>query len=200
MKIVKRGGIAIFSLAIMLMVAGYVNYKYDSKREENLGKTIYVNGKDSFTYENVSIYDENKNESSISTESENLEIQKSDSNSNNDNTIAAFRYDRDNMYSELVENYKDAIQNGNVSQERINEYQSKIDKIIEEKNLINMVENVILSKGVEDVAIIPTNDNNINVIIKSKEKISETSISKIKQIIIEQLGIDSKKISIECKN
>ena len=197
MKILKRGGIAIFSLAIMLIVAGYVNYKYDPVREENLGKTIYVNGKDSFTYENVSIYDDNKNESSISTERENV---KAESNNSNDNTIAVFRYDRDNMYSELMENYKEAIKNGNISKEKIDEYQEKLNKLVEQKNLINMVENVILSQGIEDIAIIPTNDNNVNIIVKSKEKINNEIILKIKQIVSEQLGIEAKKISIEIKN
>lgn len=194
MKFFKRGGIAIFSLAIMLLVAGYVNYKYDPKREENLGKTIYVNGKDSFTYENVSIYDESKNESSISTESENVKVE----SENSDNSIAVFKYDRDNMYSELMENYKSAIKNGNISKEKIDEYQEKIDKLVEEKNLINMVENVILSKGIEDIAIIPTNEN-INVVIKTKEKINDLTIKEIKKIIKEQLEIEENKISIECK-
>lgn len=196
MKFMKRSGVAIFSLAIMLIIAGYVNYKYDPEREENLGKTIYVNGKDSFTYENVSIYDENKNESSISTESENIKIENNDSA----NSIAVFRYDRDNMYSELLENYKDAIKSGSITQEKANEYQSKIDRIVEEKNLINMVENVIRSKGIEDIAIIPTNEENINVAIKSKANIDELTISKIKQIIIEQLGVKNKNINIEIKN
>ena len=196
MKILKRGGVAIFSLVIMLLVAGYVNYKYDPVREENLGKTIYVNGKDSFTYENVSIYDDNKNESSISTESENSKVE---SNNSNDNSIAVFRYDRDNMYSELMENYKEAIKNGNISKEKTDEYQEKLSKLVEQKNLINMVENVILSQGIEDIAIIPTNDNNVNIIVKSKEKINNEMILKIKQIVSEQLGIDDKKISIEIK-
>jgi len=190
MNILKRGGIAVLSLVIMLVIAGYVNYKYDPTREENLGKTIYVNGKDSFTYDNVSIY----NESSISTEEENNSVEKQD------DSIAVFRYDRDNMYSELMENYKVAIANSNISKEKIDEYQSKLNEIVEEKNLINMVENVILSKGIDDIVIIPTGNGNVNVVIKSKEKIEDDMIAKIQQVIIDQLGVEASKISIECKN
>ena len=43
----------------MVGVAGYINYKYNPEREKNLGQTMYVNGKDSFTYDKVSIYSDN---------------------------------------------------------------------------------------------------------------------------------------------
>ena len=56
MKIIKKSQIAILSIILMAGVAGYINYKYNPEREKNLGQTMYVNGKDSFTYENVSIY------------------------------------------------------------------------------------------------------------------------------------------------
>ena len=99
MSILKRGKIAAVSLVVMLVVAGYINYKYDPTREENLGKTIYVNGKDSFTYETVSIYSEEENASSISTESSYEETKQ------NDDTLAVFRYDRDNMIQEIKNKY-----------------------------------------------------------------------------------------------
>ena len=158
----KRGKIALLSLTLMLLIAGYINYKYNPEREKNLGKTIYVNGKDSYMYENVSIY--NEEESSISNVEEKSNVT-GNSNSNED-AISVFRYDRDNMYSELEENYRSTISNTNTSKEKINDYQDKLNKLIEEKNLISMVENVILSKGIEDIVIIPTSNNNLNVVIK----------------------------------
>lgn len=194
MTILKRGKIAALSLVIMLVAAGYINYKYDPTREENLGKTIYVNGKDSFTYETVSIYSEDENASSISTGSIAGEVEIED------DTLAVFRYDRDNMYSELMENYNNAISNSNTSVEKVNEYQQKLNELVEQKNLINMVENVILSKGVQDIVIIPTGNNNINVVIKSKVEIEKELIAQIQQIIIDQLGVNANKISITCKN
>lgn len=194
MSILKRGKIAAVSLVVMLVVAGYINYKYDPTREENLGKTIYVNGKDSFTYETVSIYSEDENASSISTESSYEETKQ------NDDTLAVFRYDRDNMYSELMENYSNAISNTNTTAEKVNEYQEKLNELVKQKNLINMVENVILSKGVEDIVIIPTGNDNINVVIKSKQKIEDELIAQIQQIVIDQLGVSANKISITCKN
>ena len=186
----KRGKIALLSLTLMLLIAGYINYKYNPEREKNLGKTIYVNGKDSYMYENVSIYNEDVEEKSNVT---------GNSNSNED-AISVFRYDRDNMYSELEENYRSTISNTNTSKEKINDYQDKLNKLIEEKNLISMVENVILSKGIEDIVIIPTSNNNLNVVIKSKEEIPSDLMAKIQQIIVDQLGVEASKISIIRQN
>lgn len=192
----KRGKIALLSLTLMLLIAGYINYKYNPEREKNLGKTIYVNGKDSYMYENVSIY--NEEESSISNVEKKSNVT-GNSNSNED-AISVFRYDRDNMYSELEENYRSTISNTNTSKEKINDYQDKLNKLIEEKNLISMVENVILSKGIEDIVIIPTSNNNLNVVIKSKEEIPSDLMAKIQQIIVDQLGVEASKISIIRQN
>lgn len=192
----KRGKIALLSLTLMLLIAGYINYKYNPEREKNLGKTIYVNGKDSYMYENVSIY--NEEESSISNVEEKSNVT-GNSNSNED-AISVFRYDRDNMYSELEENYRSTISNTNTSKEKVNDYQDKLNKLIEEKNLISMVENVILSKGIEDIVIIPTSNNNLNVVIKSKEEIPSDLMAKIQQIIVDQLGVEASKISIIRQN
>lgn len=191
MTVVKRSTLAFASVALMLMVVGYINYRYNPDREQNLGQTVYVNGKDSFTYENVSIYDE-QTESAISI-SDNIQVK------DTDDSISVFRYDRDNMYSELSENYSNIIANSNSSNEQIAEYQKKLDELIKEKNLITMVENVIKSKGIEEIVIIPTSNENINVILKSKEEISEDKIAQIQQIIVDQLGADANKLSITVK-
>ena len=88
MTVLKRSQMALVSVGFMLLVAGYINYKYNPQREKNLGQTVYVNGKDSFEYQNVSIY----------SDSNNKDISNNNINSSDD-SIAVFRYDRDNMFS-----------------------------------------------------------------------------------------------------
>ncbi len=116
-----------------------------------------------------------------------------------DSTLAVFKYDRDNMYSELSENYNNVIKNEKSSDEEIKEYQQKLSELIKQKNLITMVENVIKAKGIEDIVIIPTNNDNINVVIKSSEDLTQQQIAQIQQILVDQLGANANKISIECK-
>lgn len=188
MTVVKRSTLAFVSVALMLTVVGYINYRYNPEREQNLGQTVYVNGKDSFTYENVSIYDET---SDVINEFANVK---------QDDSIAVFKYDRDNMYSELSENYSNIISNVNSSADQIKQYQEKLDELIQEKNLITMVENVIKSKGVSDIVIIPTSNGNMNVIIKSENEIEDDMIAQIQQIIVDQLGVNANKLSITVKN
>ena len=184
MKIIKNGKIAALSLVMMLVVAGYINYKYDPEREKDLGKTVYVNAKDNFAYEDVDIYS-------------NENVNKNDTNANNtteeESSIAVFKYDRDNMFSELSENYTNIIQNENTSKEQANVYQQKLSELISKKNLITMVENVIKSKGIEDLVIIPTSNDNINVVALKDE-----DVAKIQQIIVDQLGANANKLSITC--
>lgn len=187
MTVLKRSTLALLSVGIMVSVAGYINYKYNPEREKNLGQTVYVNGKDNFTYENVSIYSEETNQEIV------VEEEKEDN-------IAVFKYDRDNMYSELSENYANIIKNENTSSEQVNEYQKKLNELITQKNLINMVENVIKSKGIEDIVIIPTNNDNMNVVVKMKEELKTEQIAQIQQIIVDQIGVSASKISISCQS
>lgn len=120
-------------------------------------------------------------------------------NNSEDSALAVFKYDRDNMYSELSENYTSVIKNEKSSEAEIKEYQQKLSELIKQKNLITMVENVIKAKGIEDIVIIPTNNDNINVVIKSKEDLTQQQIAQIQQILVDQLGANANKISIECK-
>ena len=199
MKVIKRSKIAIISLIFMALIAGYINYKYNPEREKNLGQTVYVNGKDSFTYDNVSIYSEDKkdeNSNNTNNESANLST---DSKSNGEDTLAVFKYDRDNMFSELSENYVSVIKNEKTSTEDVKEYQKKLSNLITEKNQITMVENVIKSNGIDNVVIIPTNNENINVIVSSKEELKKEDIAKIQQILVDQLNANPNKISITSK-
>ena len=63
-----------------------------------------------------------------------------------------------------------------------------------------MVEDVIKSKGIEDIVIIPTNNDNINVVVKVKEELKDEQVAQIQQIIVDQIGVSADKISISCKS
>lgn len=196
MKIFKKSSLTICSFILMLMIAGYINYKYDPNREQNLGQTVYVNGKDAYTYENVSIYEKDeKNSTQEENTNENLNTQDS-----KDNNIALYKYDRDNMFSELEENYNSIICNTNTDSTQVKEYQTKLNELIEKKNLIIMVENVIKSYGIKEAVIIPTNNDNINVIIKTDSELEKSMVAKIQQIIVDQLGCDASKITIRSQS
>lgn len=192
MKILDRTKMAVISVICMAVIAGYLNYKYDPERERDLGQTVYVNSKDAYTYDKVNIYSDDV-ENKEATKINNTNIQ------DTSDSIATFRYDRDNMFSELSENYTNIINNKNTDAKKVNEYQEKLDELISEKNLITMVENVIKSTGVEDIVIIPTSNENINVVIKQEEELSKEQVAKIQQTVVDQLGTSADKLTITAK-
>ena len=59
-----------------------------------------------------------------------------------------------------------------------------------------MVENVIKSKGIEDVVIVITNNEKANVILKSDD-LTEALAAQIMQVVVDQLNIKANNISIE---
>ena len=191
MNFLKKSKLAIVSITMMLVVAGYINYEYNPEREKNLGQTIYVNGKDSSGVDIVSIYEEKSSNVSENTNASSYEYA-----ANKENTISVFKYDRDNMFSELSENYRQIIANTNTSADKVNEYQIKLNELLCKKNLITMVENIIKSKQIDDVVIIPTNNDNLNVVIKSKAEITKEQIAQVQQTLVDQFGVSASKITI----
>ena len=192
MKIMKRSQIAIISLSLMVMIAGYVNYKYNPEREENLGKSVYVNSKDGFMYSNVSIYEE-KEENAGKTDEEtanNLYKQKEAKE-----TLSTFRANRNDMFSELKETYSKAVSANSGNVEKQEEYQKKLNELIKNKHAITVVEELIKSKGIDDIVIVPTNDN-LNVIVADKEEITKEQIAMIQKVIQDELKFPADKITI----
>ncbi|MEG1705017.1 MAG: SpoIIIAH-like family protein [Clostridia bacterium] len=185
LNLFKKGKLAVISITLMLVVAGYINYEYNPEREKNLGQTVYVNGKDSTNINTVKIYEESKKEKN-----------KYEYSKKEESSISVFKHDRDNMFSELSENYREMISNKNTASNKINEYQTKLNELLTRKNLITMVENIIKSKEIDDVVIIPTNNDNLNVVIKSKKEITKEQIAKVQQILVDQFGINANKITI----
>ena len=169
----KKIVIVCTSFVFMLSIAGYINYRYNPDREKDLGQTVYV----SSNADNVDIYNEEI-------------IEKKD------NKIESFRYDRDAMFSELASNYSSIINNSNSSEAQVEEYQKKLSDLIEEKNKIQMIENIIKSKGIEDAIIITNANNKYNVILKT-ENIDESMAAQVMQLVVDQLGASPQDISIE---
>lgn len=189
MKIIKRSQLALLSLSFMIMIAGYINYKYDPEREKNLGQTVHVSGSDVFLYDNSA----SSNNSNVTVYTEkNTSI--SNNKKNTESSIATFKEERDNMFSELEATYKEAIEKEQDTATR-EKYQKKLDEVVEKKHLISIIEKLIKTKGIKNLVIVPTGDN-INVIVESDKKLTEAEIAIIQKIIQDEFGIDADKISI----
>lgn len=189
MKIIKRGQLAMLSISFMIMIAGYINYKYDPKREENLGQTMKVDSTGVYLYtdnDEVDIYTETAN----SLDKNNTIY----NNKNNNSSLLSFKTSRDNMFSELEENYTSVISKS-ASVEEAKIYQEKLDGVIKKKHLIDIVEGIIKAKGIEQIVIVP-NEDKYNVMVKMDSKLTDAQANMIEKIIAEEFNVSADKINI----
>jgi len=189
MKVIKRGQLAMLSISFMIMIAGYINYKYDPQREENLGQTVKVDSGEVYLYtseNDVDIYTEtanslNKNETVYN-------------NKNSASNLSSFKDSRDNMFSELESNYT-AVISKSASVEEAQIYQEKLDGLVKKKHLIDIVEGIIKAKGITEIVIVP-NDDKYNVMVKMDSKLTDAQANMIEKIIEEEFNVSADKINI----
>lgn len=189
MKIIKRGQLAMLSISFMIMIAGYINYKYDPKREENLGQTMKVNSEEVYLFSSnndVGVYAD-----VVGNLDKNATIY---NNKNSESSLTSFKISRDNMFSELEENYT-AVISKSASTEEAKVYQEKLDGIIQKKHLIDVVEGIIKAKGITEIVIVP-NEDKYNVMVKMDSKLTDAQANMIQKIIEDEFNVEADKIRI----
>lgn len=107
------------------------------------------------------------------------------------------RLERNTMYSQILESYQKILDKTMISESQKQTAQKEITRINEEQNAIMITENLIKTKGFEDL-IIFINDTSINVIIKAKELQTE-QIAQIQNIVTRELKADIDDIHISNK-
>ena len=111
-----------------------------------------------------------------------------------DEYFTSSRLERDTMYSERIENYQDILNNSNVSEAQKKTAQEEIIKLNNEQNAIMIAENLIKTKGIEDLVIF-INGESINVIVKGDD-LEKEEIAQIQNIITRELEADIANIHI----
>lgn len=111
-----------------------------------------------------------------------------------DDYFSSSRLERNKMYSQQIENYQDILNNTNVSEAQKKTAQEEITKLNSEQNGIMISENIIKTKGIEDLVIFVNNES-INVIVKGKE-IEKEEIAQIQNIVTRELEADIGNIHI----
>ena len=115
-----------------------------------------------------------------------------------DSYFAQSRLDRDKMYSQMLDNYQKILETNNLSSEEKKTVQEEIKRINNEKNAIMIAENLIKTKGFQDIVIFVNNGNVTGVV--QKDKLDEKDIAQIQNIITRELNVKTNKINISGKN
>lgn len=209
MKLFKKNQVIIYVIALMLVVAGYLNFTADnnlnsavltSSSEEELDKMANI-GDAQLVSSNV-VSEENstqKNISNANTETNtNNTIVTSSSSLNNDNEyFSKSKLERDTMYSQQLETYENILNSSNSLETQKQSATEEIKKINDIKNGIMICENLIKTKGFEDVVIF-VNGDSVNVIVKD-EQLAAEKVAQIQNIISRELNAKVENIHISNK-
>ena len=202
MKIIKKNQLTILVLALMLVTAGYLNYNSNVSSTEqvaSIGDATLVssNLSNSITNETQSQLENNTvtNEvaSSVSTSEENS-VETNADVSNNSEYFSSSKLERDTMYSQMLESYQKILDSKPTSDKQKEAAQEEINKINKAKNAIMIAENLIKTKGIQDVVIF-SNDDSISVIV-NKEELKKEDIAQIQSIIAREMNAKIEDIHI----
>ena len=215
MKILKRNQIVVAVIALMLVTAGYLNFANQNK-ESNLiptssaadselmagiGDAQLVSANEA-TENNQTQNETIKNTENVATTSNTQKNTDSNTTKNTsaqeDSYFAQSRLDRDKMYSQMLDNYQKILETNNLSSEEKKTAQEEIKRINNEKNAIMIAENLIKTKGFQDIVIFVNNGNVTGVV--QKDKLDEKDIAQIQNIITRELNAKTNKINISGKN
>lgn len=105
------------------------------------------------------------------------------------------RLDRQTMYSQMLDAYQKILENEKIPADQKSVAANEIKNINDRINAISIIENLIKTKGFEDVVLL-INDNNINVVIKQKDKLSDEQVAQITNIVSRELNAEIEDIHI----
>lgn len=192
MKIIKKNQLTILVLALMLITAGYLNYNDNiqtSTEIASIGDATLVSTNLSNTVSNQ-VQNEINTISNIENTNSVLAEEKSTQTnadiSSNQEYFASSRLERDTMYSQMLEAYQKIIDSKTSTEKQKTSAQEEIDKINKAKNAIMISENLIKTKGFEEVVIF-SNDDSISVVI-NKEELGKEDIAQVQSIIAREMN------------
>ena len=208
MKLLKKNQVIIYVIAVMLMVAGYLNYTTRTG-DETVQASSFLNEAETNTnigdarLVSSEAVEENKVENQISenttntTNSTEENLIQETSNNVTDDYFAKSKLERDTMYSQMIETYENILNSTNATETQKQSATTEITKINNTKNSIMICENLLKTKGFED-SVIFVNDESISIIIGAQE-LKEEEIAQVQNIISRELNAEIQNIHISTK-
>jgi len=114
-----------------------------------------------------------------------------------DEYFTTTKLQRDTMYSQIIESYQKMLDSTTITTEQKAIAQNEITKINNIKNAIMIAENLIKTKGFEDVIIL-VNEPSVNVILDAEE-LNQEQIAQVQNIISREMKAEIENIHISNK-
>ena len=202
MKLIKKNQVIIYTIAVLIMVAGYLNYttnidnevvqvssnEVNETKDENIGDARLVSS-EAIIEENEQNDNTTINETNINTTEE--------TSATIDEYFSKSKLERDTMYSQMLETYENILNSSNALETQKQSATEEIEKINNTKNSIMICENILKTKGFTNTLIF-VNDKSISVIIEATE-LKQEEIAQIQNIISREMKADIENIHISTK-
>lgn len=227
MKFIKKNQIIIYATALMLVVAGYMNFTTGESKKIQTATADVTNIEDVAvnnvtnivedtastnitSIKNIASTDENIGDAQFVSANvvneddlnkpENNSIDVATKTNNIDSSNEYFsksKLDRETMYSEMLDTYEKILSNNNSTETQKQSATDEIKKINNLKNSIMICENLIETKGFEN-SVIFANDESISVVVK-KDDLSQQDVAQIQNIISREMKTKIENIHISNK-
>lgn len=177
MKFMKKNQVVIYVVALMLIVAGYLNFTADgdfrsavqtASSEEELDKMANIG-----------------------------DAQLVSSNVVSDDYFSTSKLERDTMYSQMLETYEKVLNSNNSLETQKQSATDEIKKINDTKNSIMICENLIKTKGFEN-SVIFVNGDSVSIVVKD-EQLTTEKVAQIQNIVSREMNTKVENIHISSK-
>lgn len=111
--------------------------------------------------------------------------------------FSSSRLNRETMYSQMLESYQKILESQTISETQKSIAQTEIQNINNTRNKIMICENLIKTKGFDDL-IIFVNDKSISVVIRA-ENLEQEQIAQIQNVIAREMNAEVSNIHISNK-
>lgn len=168
--------------------------------ENNLSNNQITDNEDSTNIEDKernTIKEENKNEEVKENNSNNASVTTSSNNNSKDDYFTNSKLERNTMYSQMLETYEKVLNSNNSLETQKQSATEEIKKINNLKNSIMICENLIQTKGFNDVVVF-VNDDSISVVVAATE-LTKENVAQIQNIIARELKVEVDNIHISNK-
>lgn len=199
--------VVLIGIAVILLGVGFANYEPSDnvnqqiaivENEDMIGDVQLVSSNAVVENENLIssaiVENDNSNSSILAKNNDTIENVES---SNTDNYFETTRFERDSMYSKMLESYQKILDNENLVETQKAIAVQEISNINNNQNAIMISENLIKNKGYED-AVVLVNVDVINVVVKSAF-LSNEDIGKIQNIIEREFDVSLENVNISSR-
>jgi|GEM_PF-206340 len=203
MMVVQKKHVVLVALAIMILIAGYLNWAYrkemnslptmtaqeDELAQKKLGEAQLVHN----NLDGSAQQDENSHQENQESKSDEVVA---DVDADNDNRyFVEAKMDKESARSEALDILKSIVEDEKSPVDSKTKAQNEMVAIAKAIDQEAIVENLLKAKGFQEVVVF-INEGNVNVVVKAEGELVPAQVAQIQDVVISQTNVSADKIKI----